>query len=94
VFYEFSIFNAGGTRGFARAAIQAFIDMIDEHIADGKLAFVHQNHLAYAAARRIGLEMPEFVGGAMIQAQAAVNAAGVILVSGNEAGNRLLGGQF
>jgi len=67
--------------------------MVDEDIADGKLAFVHQNHLANAAARRIGLEMPQFVGGAMVQAQAAVNAAGVILVNGNEAGNRLFGGQ-
>src|SRR5271154_6528243 len=37
--------------------------------------------------------MPEFVSGAVVQAQAAMNAARVVLVNGNEAGNRLFSGQ-
>ena len=43
---------------------------------------VHKLHLANASARRIGFEAPQAISGAMIQAESAVDAAGVIFVTG------------
>ena len=49
------------------------------------------DHLADAAARRVRLEIPEAVGGAGVEAESAVDAAGVILVNGNETRDRVGG---
>ena len=57
--------------------------MLDEGIAERQAALVHQHDLADAAARRIGLQAPELVGRAVIEAQAAVHAVSVVLVRGN-----------
>ena len=53
----------------------------------GEFALGDMNHLMDAAARGIGLEIPEAVGGAGVEAKAAVDAAGVVLVRGNLAGD-------
>ena len=82
---EFSIFHTRGAGGFAGAAVEAFVDMIDEGIGDGLLVQLDVYHLVDAAARRIGFEIPEPVGRAGAEAEAAVNAAGVVLVDGIEA---------
>ena len=81
-FHELAVFHARGAGRLASAAIEAPIDVANEGIAERQAAFVHQNHLTDAPARRIGLEAPEAVGGAMIETQAAVNAMQVVDVAG------------
>ena len=110
VFDELAVFDGGRAGGFAGAAVEAFIDMLDERIGDrcveagtdgselptvrrfwlldfGDLALRDMDHLMDAAARGIGFQVPEAIGGARVEAQAAVDAAGVVFVSGNLAGN-------
>jgi hypothetical protein len=82
---ELSILDAGGAGGFAGAAVKAFIDVIHERVGDGLLIQLDLDHLVDAAARRIGFEVPEAIGGAGIEAEPAVNAASVVLVDGVEA---------
>jgi len=84
---EFSIFDAGGAGGFAGAAVEAFVDVIDEGFGDGLLVQLDLDHLVDAAAGRIGLEVPEAIGGTGVKAEAAMDAAGVVLVDGIEAGD-------
>ena len=48
---ELSIFNAGRARRFARAAVETFIDVIDERIGDRNITLFHVNHLMNSAAR-------------------------------------------
>src|SRR5213078_41534 len=50
---ELSIFDAGRAGRFARPAVQAFVDVIDEGIGDGLLVQFDLDHLMDAAARRI-----------------------------------------
>ena len=80
---EFSIFDAGGAGGFASAAVEAFVDVLDERIGDGLLVQLDLDHVVDAATGRVGFEVPKAVGGTGIEAQAAVDAAGVVLVNGN-----------
>ncbi|MCU1316027.1 MAG: hypothetical protein JWN63_1349 [Candidatus Acidoferrum typicum] len=82
---EFSIFDPGGAGGLAGAAVETFVDVIDEGIRDGSLVQFDMNHLMDAAAWRIGFEVPEAEGGTGVEAEAAVDAAGVVLVDGVEA---------
>jgi hypothetical protein len=84
---EFSIFDPGGAGGFAGAAVETFVDMVDEGIGDGLLVQFDVNHLMDAAARRIGFEVPETIGGTGVEAEAAVYAACVVLVDGGWAGD-------
>ncbi len=58
---EFAVFHAGGAGGFTGAAIEAFINVVDETFGKRQFAVAHQNHLANAAAGRIGFELPEAV---------------------------------
>lgn len=87
VFDELAVLDAGGAGGFAGAAVEAFVDVVDEAGGDRLLAVFDVDHLADAAAGRIGFEVPEAVGGASIVAEAAVDTAGVVLISGTQAGN-------
>jgi hypothetical protein len=80
---EFSIFDAGGAGGFAGAAVEAFVDVVDEGIGDRLLVQLDLDHLVNAAARRIGFEVPQAISGAGVEAEAAVDAAGVVLVDRN-----------
>ncbi len=82
-FHQLAVFDARGAGRLARAAIEALIDMLYEGIAERQAALVHQHDLADSSARRIGFEAPEFVRGAMIQTQAAVNAVRVVVIRGN-----------
>jgi len=92
---ELAVFDAGGASSFASAAVETFIDVIDEGIADGdgrrrmviQVTLKDVDHLVDAAAGRIGFEIPQAVRGTGAQAEAAVDAAGVILVGGRGAGN-------
>jgi hypothetical protein len=45
------------------------------------------DHLADTPARRVRLEIPKAVGGAGVEAESAMDAAGVIFVNGNETGD-------
>jgi hypothetical protein len=88
VLHQFSVFHARRAGRLASAAVEAFVDVIDEAIGDagfpGRLAadFSLKNveHLLDAASRRIRLEIPQPIGGASIEAQATVDAASVVLV--------------
>ena len=81
--HQLAVLDARGARRLARAAIQALIDMLDEGVAERQTALVHQHDLADSPARRIGFEAPEFVGRAVIQAQAAMNAVRVVVIRWN-----------
>ena len=83
---QLSIFDSGRAGGLAGAAVETFVDVIDERIGDGLLVQLDMNHLLDAAARRIGFEIPEAVGGAGVEAETAVYAARIVFVDGNEAG--------
>src|SRR6202040_3023769 len=72
--YKLSIFDTGRARRFACSAIQTFIDVIDKCRVHWHRPFVHPNHLLNSAARRIRFEVPEAVGGTVIQTQAAMHA--------------------
>ncbi len=48
---EFSIFDAGRAGGFAGAAVEAFVDVVDERIGDGLLVQLDVDHLMDAATR-------------------------------------------
>ena len=91
--HQLSVVHRGGAGGFAGAAVEAPVNVLDESVRNGKLTLLDQKHLANAAARRIGFQLPQTIGRAVIQAQAAVNAARKILVGGNSAGDRRLRGQ-
>jgi hypothetical protein len=53
MFDKLSVLHARRARRFARAAIQAFVDMIDKCIRNGQLSLLHLEHLPDAPARRI-----------------------------------------
>lgn len=78
---QLSELDTGRAGGFARAAIQAFVDVVDEDAGKRQLSFVHQNHLADSASGRIGFQLPEPIGGAVTQAEPAVHTAGVVFVA-------------
>ena len=85
---EFSIFDPGGARGFAGAAVETLVDVVDEGIGDGLLVQFDVNHLMDAAARRIGFQVQEAISGTGVETEAAMYAAGVVLVDGGWAGDR------
>ena len=97
MFDEFPVLDAAGAGGFAGAAVQAFVDVIDEGIGDrrrcvrlaGEFVLGDVDHLLDTAARGVGFEIPEAVGGAGVEAEAAVDTAGVVLVNGSLTGNIL-----
>jgi len=91
VFHEFAVLDPGGAGGFAGAAVETFVNVIDERIGDGKVAQLDVDHLVDAAARGIGFEIPEAVGGAGVETKTAVDAASVVLVDGVEAGDERRG---
>ena len=89
---ELSVLDAGGAGRFAGAAVEAFVDVVDEGRGDGDMApleFVRGlnlrdvDHLVDAAARGVGFEVPEAIGGAGAETKAAVHTASVIRVGGN-----------
>ena len=63
------------TGRFAGAAGQAQADVLDVGGRDGGPLLGHLHHLVDAAARRIHLQAQLAIGGAGVQAQAAVDAA-------------------
>ncbi|HYY72316.1 MAG TPA: hypothetical protein VE778_01860 [Candidatus Bathyarchaeia archaeon] len=95
---QLSVLHAGGTGGFTGATVKAFVDVIDESVADWRfrlrlaveLALENVKHLTNAATGRIRLEIPEPIRGTRVQAQAAVNAARVVLVNRRWAGDGVM----
>ena len=81
-FDEFAVFDAGGARGFAGAAVEAAINVRDKSFAEFEAAQVDEGHLTDSAARRIGFIVPEAIGGAGVEAEAAMNAARIVGVVG------------
>ena len=79
-FDELSVFHAGGTRRLARAAIEAAIHVRDERFAELQASLIDEHHLPDSPARRIRLLAPQPVCRAMIQAKAAMHAAGIIFI--------------
>jgi hypothetical protein len=58
VFDEFSVLDSGRAGSFASAAVQAFIDVIDEPIGDRQFPMLDVDHLPDAPTGRIGFEIP------------------------------------
>lgn len=87
MFDELAVFDAGGAGGFTGPAVQAFVDVIDEGIGDRQFVLFDGDHLVDAAAGGIGFEVPQTVSGASVEAQAAVDAASIVLVDGVETRN-------
>ena len=59
--HQLAVLDAGRARGFAGAAIQALVDVLNEGITEREAPLVHQNHLPDAAARRIRLQAPQAI---------------------------------
>src|SRR4029077_11773605 len=81
-FHQLAVFHPRRTRCFAGAAMEAVVDMPDERVSELQTSFIHQDHLTNAAAGRIRFETPQAIRGAMVEAQAAVNAMQVVHVFG------------
>ena len=87
---QLSVLDAGGAGGFAGAAVETFVNVIDESVADlcfvlrlaAELRLENVEHLLDAAAGRVRFEIPEAIGGTSVQAQSTVDAARVVLISG------------
>src|SRR5205085_5977772 len=82
-----AVLHAGGTGRLAGAAIEATIDVGNEGITEGETAGVHLQDLVDAAAGRIHLGAEDAIRGAVIEAQAAVDAGLVELPGGTVAGD-------
>jgi hypothetical protein len=87
VFDELAVFHARGAGGFAGTAVEALVNVLDEGIGDGLMVQFDVNHLADAPARRICFKVPEAVGGAGVETEAAVSATREIFVNGGGAGD-------
>jgi hypothetical protein len=72
-------------RGDGAIALNIVIEFAGGFVLE--LALGDMDHLVDAAAGGIGFEIPEAVGRTGIEAKAAVDAAGVVLVRGNLAGD-------
>jgi hypothetical protein len=83
MFHQAAVFNAGGAGGFAAAAVQAFVDVLDEGIADSRAIQLDLDHLVDAAARGVGFHIPEAIGRAGVQADAAVDTPSIVFVDGS-----------
>ena len=81
-FNQLAVFDPRGAGRFARPAVQAQVHVADKTLADREPAFVHRDHLVDAPARRIHLHAQLAIGGARVQAQAAMHAAVVMLPVG------------
>ena len=65
---QFSVLNPGGACSLARAAVEAFINMVDESGSERQIALLDVDHLADAPAGRIGFEIPQTIGRTGVQA--------------------------
>src|ERR1700758_550348 len=81
-FHQLAVLHARRASGLARAAVEASVDMPDKRLAQRQPPFVHKHHLTDAPARRIRFQAPQSVRGALVEAQAAVNAMQIIDVFG------------
>jgi hypothetical protein len=82
MFDELAVLDPRRAGGLAGAAVEALVDVPDIPFAGQNPQLFHVKHLADPAARGVGFETPEAVGGAMVQAEAAVDTAGKIFVGG------------
>lgn len=80
VFDELAVLDARGAGGLAGAAVEALVDVPDIPLTGQNPELFHVKHLADPATGGVGFEAPEAVGGAVVQAEAAVDTAGEILV--------------
>src|SRR5246127_212726 len=85
--HKLAVFNSRRARRFARAAIQALIYVLDKRYVHRRMALVHADHLLNSAPRRICFQMPQPIGWAMIQAQAAMHAARVVFIDRLQSGD-------
>ncbi len=81
-FDQLAVFDSRRTRALAGAAIEASVHVVHERVTERETPLIHKLHLANATARRIGFEAPQAIRRAMVQAEAAVDAAGVVVVTG------------
>ena len=77
-FHKLPIFDARWARRLAGAAIKAKFNVMNKTLADFQPSLFHLNHLVDTSAGRIHFQSQLTVGGAGIQAQATVHAAGII----------------
>ena len=75
VLHDPAVGDAGGADGLAVAALQALVEVADGVRRRVDAAFGQRAHQVEAAARRLRLEAGLDVGGAGLQAEAAVDAA-------------------
>jgi len=74
VFDQSPVPDSGRAGGFAGAAIEAFVNVVNERFGDREFALLNKKHLANAPPGRIRFEMPQPVGGAVVEAESAVDA--------------------
>ena len=81
-FDQLAVLNSRRTRRLASTAVEAAIDVLHEGIAQRQPALIYQQHLPYAAARRIRFQAPQAIRGAMVEAEPAVYAPRVVFILG------------
>src|SRR5438477_8995539 len=79
-FDELAVFHSCRACGFASAAIETLVNMPHKGVAQRQPPFIDQDHLPNSSARRIRLQSPQPVRGAMVETQAAVNAMQIVHV--------------
>jgi hypothetical protein len=81
-FHELAIADAGRADGLTVAALEAKVEVADDGLADGDTALAQRAHEVEPAAGRLGLQTELPVGGAVVEAEAAVDAAQDVLKGG------------
>ena len=76
---QLAVFHAGRADRFTGPAVQAPVNVPHEARIRMAATVFDLKHLLDAAAGRIGLLPPESIGGAVVQTEAAVHAAGIVL---------------
>ena len=74
--------DTGGADRFASPAAEAEVEVPGEILGEGQLPALPLRHQVEAPAGRLGLQVRDPVGGAVIEAEAAVHAGGEVVVGG------------
>src|SRR5271166_2417243 len=86
---QVTILDTGRTGGLAIQAAKTAVNVFDKRFAQAEPAFIDLQHLVNASPRRVHFRAKGAVGGAIIQAQPAVNALGVQVPCGLFAGREI-----
>src|SRR5207249_9766688 len=85
-FDQAAVLDSGRARRLAGAAVETQVDVPDKTLAQRQPPALHLDHLVDPAARRVHLHAQLAIGGATVQAQAAVDTLRIELPARRLAG--------